>query len=304
MKHFSKTMALCVMILTPALSGCYAGTNTVVKPSGNYVTEKVTLSDINAIKATSSVDVVYTQASGTPYAEIYAPDNIVPLVKVAQEGDRLSVGFKSNTSIHGRYKCEVRVFAPEVTSFSTSSSSDITLANELKTTKDVVLKASSSGDIEAESLQCGNLEMTTSSSGDITVARIACGMLALNTNSSGDIEVGAAECDGADISSNSSGDCTVTNMTCKGDVKASTNSSSDITLSGTCRNATLSASSAGGVYAKNLRAKDVTAKASSAGDVECNVSGVLSTSVSSAGGIRYKGNPTRIEGKIKGVSRM
>ena len=277
-------MALCVMVLTPALSGCYAGTNTVVKPSGNYVTEKVTLSDINAIKATSSVDVVYTQASGTPYAEIYAPDNIVPLVKVAQEGNRLSVGFKSNTSIHGRYRCEVRVFAPEVTSFSTSSSSDITLANGLKTTKDVVLKASSSG--------------------DITVARIACGMLALNTNSSGDIEVGAAECDGADISANSEGDCTVTNMTCKGDVKASTNSSSDITLSGTCRNATLSASSAGGVYAKNLRAKDVTAKASSAGDVECNVSGVLSTSVSSAGGIRYKGNPTRIEGKIKGVSRM
>jgi len=36
-------------------------------------------------------------------------------------------------SIQGKYVCEVRVFAPEVTDFSTSSSSDIKFANELKT---------------------------------------------------------------------------------------------------------------------------------------------------------------------------
>ena len=132
-----------------------------MKPSKNYVTEKVSISDIEAIKSSSSVDVVYTQASGTPYAEIYAPDNIVPLIKVEQDGKTLRIGFKSNTSINGRYKCEVRVFAPEVTSFSTSSSSDITLANGLKTSKPVTLKASSSGDIDASSLACGDLSMTT-----------------------------------------------------------------------------------------------------------------------------------------------
>lgn len=84
-----------------------------MKPSKNYVTEKVSISDIEAIRSSSSVDVVYTQASGTPYAEIYAPDNIVPLVKVEQDGKDLKIGFKGNTSIQGRYKCEVRVFAPE-----------------------------------------------------------------------------------------------------------------------------------------------------------------------------------------------
>lgn len=284
MEHFSKAMAFCAMILSTVLSGCYVDANTMVKPSNNYVTERVTFSDIDAIKASSSVDVVYIQVSGTPYAEIYAPDNIVPLIKVEQTGNCLSVGFKSNTSIHGRYKCEVRVFAPEVTSFFTSSSSDLTLANGLKTTKDVVLKASSSGDIDVKSLQCGNLEMSTSSSGDI--------------------EVKTVECTGSDIKSSSSGDCTVTNMSCTGDVKASTSSSSDIILSGTCRNAIFSANSSGGIYAKDLCANDVSAKASSAGDVECHVSGVLSTSVSSAGNIRYKGSPSRIEGKMKGVSRL
>ena len=263
------TLASCAMAMMLTVSGCYAGGRNVVKPSKNYVTEKVSISDIEAIKSSSSVDVVYTQASGTPYAEIYAPDNIVPLVKVEQDGKALRIGFKSNTSINGRYKCEVRVFAPEVTSFSTSSSSDITLANGLKTSKPVTLKASSSGDIDASSLACGS-----------------------------------AQCTGATIDSSSSGDCIVTEMACSGDVKASTSSSSDIKLAGTCRNASFSASSAGGIYAKDLLAKDVEARASSAGDVECNASGVLSTSVSSAGSVRYKGNPARVEGKIKGVSKL
>lgn len=304
MKKMSMTLASCAMAMMLTVSGCYAGGRNVVKPSKNYVTEKVSISDIEAIKSSSSVDVVYTQASGTPYAEIYAPDNIVPLIKVEQDGKTLRIGFKSNTSINGRYKCEVRVFAPEVTSFSTSSSSDITLANGLKTSKPVTLKASSSGDIDASSLACGDLSMTTSSSGDIKIGTITCGMLSLDTQSSGDIKVTSAQCTGATIDSSSSGDCIVAEMACSGDVKASTSSSSDIKLAGTCRNASFSASSAGGIYAKDLLAKDVEARASSAGDVECNASGVLSTSVSSAGSVRYKGEPARVEGKIKGVSKL
>lgn len=298
------TWASCAVALMLTVSGCYAGGRNAVKPSKNYVTEKVSISDIEAIRSSSSVDVVYTQASGTPYAEIYAPDNIVPLVKVEQDGKSLKIGFKSNTSIQGRYKCEVRVFAPEVTSFSTSSASDITLANGLKTSKPVTLKASSSGDIDASSVQCGDLSMTTSSSGDIKAGTITCAMLALDTQSSGDIKLASATCTGAAIESSSSGDCVVSEMACSGDVKASTSSSSDIKLAGTCRNASFSASSAGNIYAKDLLAKDVEARASSAGDIECNASGVLSTSVSSAGGVRYKGEPARVEGKIKGVSKL
>jgi hypothetical protein len=304
MKTLSMTWASCAVALMLTVSGCYAGGRNAVKPSKNYVTEKVSISDIEAIRSSSSVDVVYTQASGTPYAEIYAPDNIVPLVKVEQEGKALKIGFKSNTSIQGRYKCEVRVFAPEVTSFSTSSASDITLANGLKTSKPVTLKASSSGDIDASSIQCGDLSMTTSSSGDIKAGTITCAMLALDTQSSGEIKLASATCTGATIESSSSGDCVVSEMACSGDVKASTSSSSDIKLAGTCRNASFSASSAGNIYAKDLLAKDVEARASSAGDIECNASGVLSTSVSSAGGVRYKGEPARVEGKIKGVSKL
>ena len=63
------TLASCAMAMMLTVSGCYAGGRNVVKPSKNYVTEKVSISDIEAIKSSSSVDVVYTQASGTPYAD-------------------------------------------------------------------------------------------------------------------------------------------------------------------------------------------------------------------------------------------
>lgn len=301
MKNLTKAIALCTMML--ALSGCRSYAK--VEADGNYVTLHVPLTDMNAIKSSAFVDVIYTQDSGKPHAEIYAPDNIAPLVKVEQEGGTLVIGFKSNVSVVvGKYKCEVRVFAPEVTSFTTSSSSDITLANGLKTGKPVIFKASSSGDIKAQFVECGNLVLSASSSGDVVMKHVKCRQLTLGTKSSGDIMMETVECDGVAIESSSAGDCTVRGLTCAGDVMASTRSSSDITLSGTCQNAVFSAGSSGCIYAKGLVAKDVMAKASSSGDVECNVSGVLSTDVSGAGGVRYKGSPTRVEGKVKGVSRL
>ena len=58
---------MAMMLIVP---GCYAVGRNEVKTSKKYVTEKVSISDIEASKSSSSVDVVYTQASGTPYAEI------------------------------------------------------------------------------------------------------------------------------------------------------------------------------------------------------------------------------------------
>ena len=59
--------------LTPLLmsfSGCYAGGKTVINPSKNYVTQKVNIGEVAAISSSRSIDVVYTQYKGEPYAEI------------------------------------------------------------------------------------------------------------------------------------------------------------------------------------------------------------------------------------------
>lgn len=328
MKLFMTALAA----LTPMLmsfSGCYAGGKNVINPSKTYVTKKVSIGDVEAIQASRSVDVVYTQHAGEPYAEIYAPDNVAQYVKVEQDGTKLNITYDfpkgKSFSIKGKYVCEVRVFAPEVTGFYTSSSSDITLANGVQTGKDVTFEMSSSGDISGDKVQCGNLSVKTTSSGGLVLKNISCRDVVLNTESSGDISIGEMACTKAnvhitsagdckvsglkcegtiEIESTSSGDCKIENIACKGDVAASSSSAGDIVLSGICRNAVYKVSSAGDLYAENLKAIDVEAHASSAGDIRCHVSGKLSAGSSSAGSVRYAGNPTSIEGKIKGVSRL
>lgn len=298
--------------LTPLLmsfSGCYAGGKTVINPSKNYVTQKVNIGEVAAISSSRSIDVVYTQYKGEPYAEIYAPDNVVKYVKVEQNGKKLNVTYDipqgHSLSFRGKCTCEVRVFASEVTGFHASSSSDITLANGLNTSKDVTFDVSSSADIHAEKVQCANLTATASSSAELVLKNISCHKTVMNVESSADMEIVGLQCKGdMAIETSSSGDCEIRDIVCQGDVAASSSSASDINLSGVCRNASYEASSAGKVYAEKLKAVDVKAQASSAGDVRCYVTGKLSAGSSSAGSVGYTGNPTSIEGKINGVSRL
>lgn len=289
MKTFTFAASLAIALTLITSESCsFAIGNTPIKPSKKYVTKKVEIKNINSISASTSVDVVYTQSQGKAYAEVYAPDNIIPYIKVQQSGNKLKVNYDfpkgESLSIQGKYVCEVRVFAPEVTDFSTSSSSDIKFANGLKTHKDVTLNTSSSGDIDATNITCSNLKM--------------------NTSSSGDMKINTARCNETDIKSSSSGDCEIESLSCRGTVKATTSSSGDISLSGKCEDANYSAQSGGNIYAKSLKSKNVTASATSGGDIECYASDRLSTHTSSGGDIRYAGNPRSIEGKSDNVSKL
>lgn len=289
MKTFTFAASLAIALTLITSESCsFAIGNTPIKPSKKYVTQKVEIKNINSISASTSVDVVYTQSQGKAYAEVYAPDNIIPYIKVQQSVNKLKVNYDfpkgKSLSIQGKYVCEVRVFAPEVTDFSTSSSSDIKFANGLKTHKDVTLNTSSSGDIDATNITCSNLKM--------------------NTSSSGDMKINTARCNETDIKSSSSGDCEIESLSCRGTVKATTSSSGDISLSGKCEDANYSAQSGGNIYAKSLKSKNVTASATSGGDIECYASDRLSTHTSSGGDIRYAGNPRSIEGKSDNVSKL
>ena len=321
-------LALTLVVGSTAATSCGVGGHTVVvRPSSRYVTQRVNLTYVNAITTSSSVDVIYHQTTGAPYAEIYAPDNVAPYIKVEQSGQQLNVGIRhkdgNGLSIQGKCDLEVRVYAPEVTSFTSQSSGDIHIKGPLKTSQRLRLSANSSGDIDALSIECGEADFRAQSSGDIEIEHLVCagghlkaassgdcevkrltsnGNLSIGTGSSGDCKIERLDCAGTlSVHAASSGDCKIDQLHCSGDVTAETSSSADIYLSGTCRNADLSASSAGSIFAKDLQAVDVNASVSSAGSIECWPSGTLSTSVSSGGEIRYKGQPKNITGKIRGV---
>ena len=117
-----------LMVLAMVFTGCQAQTYKVV-PSKNYVTQRVNLGNVSSLTTYSFVDIIYKPSSGPAYAEVYAPDNIAKYVKLEEKGGELKVIFKvpgtNSYSINGKYTCEVRVYAPSVTSFCTLSSGDI-----------------------------------------------------------------------------------------------------------------------------------------------------------------------------------
>ena len=272
---------LALSVLFSAFSSCAVSQESIV-PSKNYTTQKVKVGSFDGISTSSSIDVIYTQASGRPDVEIYAPDNLIEYVKVEVKDGVLKVGFQSKNkregvNIKGKHQTEVRVSAPAVHALHASSSGDITLKTALRTNGRVSVESSSSGDIEGREIVCDELVVKASSSGDTSIGKVECTLLEVDASSSGDVEIKKLKTETVDADASSAG---------------------DVKLAGECRTARFSASSSGDVEAKNLKADNVVASASSAGDITCYAVESLKASSSSAGNVNYKGNP-RIETRSK-----
>lgn len=157
-----------------------------VKGSNHYITQKVKVKDFSGIKVSGSPDVIYTQTRGKYEVEIYAPDNIVPLLETFVEGNSLVVRFKKNTSITHRGRIEVRVSAPAIDHVHVSGSGSVEFASGLKSDKDLSLKVSGSGDIEGRNIRCANLDIQISGSGDVDLEDITSTNVRMSVSGSGD----------------------------------------------------------------------------------------------------------------------
>ena len=277
------------MLLSMAFSSCISvNSQNAVIPSKNYVTQKVKVEKFDGIWTSTSNVVIFSQRTGHTDVEIYAPDNLMEYVKVEVDGGMLKIGFESEEkgrglNINGKHDTEVRISAPAVHALRASSSGDIILKNGLQTTGKVNIESSSSGDIKGANIVCDALDTEASSSGDIDFEKVECTSLMLEASSAGDVSIKALKAE---------------------TVYAEASSSGDVSLEGICRSAKFEASSAGDIEADDLKADEVIAKASSAGDITCYVLESLDVSTSSAGNVRYKGNPKQILNHSKGLQKM
>ena len=283
------SILLAMAMFASTITSCAVSSETIV-PSKNYVTKKVKVDRFDGISTATSIDVVYTQTSGNPDVEVYAPDNLMEYVRVEVENGMLKVYFQSKEkphngiSIRGKHETEVRVSAPALHAFRASSSGDIVLKNGLRTNGQVSMKSSSSGDIEGGEVVCDELIASASSSGDVLLTKVTCTSLDADASSSGDVTI-------KDLKAET--------------VEADASSSGDVILSGECRSANLSASSSGDVEAKHLKADKVVAGASSAGDVTCYPVESLKATASSSGSVNYKGDPKYIDfNPKKGLNKI
>jgi len=116
----------------------------------------------------------------------------------------------------------------------------------------------------------------------------------LKTSSAGDIKgLTPIVADLLELSTSSAGDINI-EVTAK-EIKASTSSSGDITIRGTAETFTGDASSAGNLEALGLIVRIASINVSSAGDASITVTEKLTAKASSAGDIRYKGDPKFID---------
>lgn len=273
-----KTLLLACAMVVSTLSSCVVVSEGIV-PSKNYETRQVKVDSFDGISTSTTIDVIYTQTSGNQQIEIYAPDNLMEYIKVNVEGGILHVGFQSDDhkglNIRGKHNTEVRVSAPAVHSFSTSSCGGILLKNGLRTSGLVTMNSSSSGDIEGGDVVCDELKTSSSSAGDVTLAKAKCNSLKIEASSAGDVTIKDLMAETVEADASSSGDISI--------------------AEGTCDNAVFEASSSGDIEAKDLKAKHVKATSSSAGDISCHPIESLKAKTSSAGSVGYRGNPKSID---------
>ena len=273
-----KNMLLMVLIAS-IFTSCMVSAESI-RPSKNYVTKKVNVNQFDGISTATSIDIVYTQTSSEQDVEIFAPDNLIEFVQVKVKDGVLNVKFydpenpHSGINIIGKHKTEVRVSAPAIHVLRASSSGDVILGNGLRTTGQVVMNSSSSGDIVGNDVACDELVAKASSSGDVVLNQVKCTLLEADASSSGDVEIKNLKAESVNGEASSSG---------------------DVILTGVCRSAKFSASSSGDVEARDLKADVVTAKASSSGDVTCQVAESLNATTSSSGSVNYKGDPKHID---------
>ncbi len=286
------TNSISAILLALVLGSCTVTASThaqeEIVPSKNYITQKVKVENFEGIQTSTSIDVIYTQTTGETDVEVYAPDNLMEYVKVVSDGHMLKVYFESKgkgkgLNIRGKHETKVYVSAPAVHTLLASSSGDIHMKNGLQYEGKVKIEASSSGDIEGNNIVCEALSTESSSSGDIELGKVECTSLMVEASSAGDVSIESLKAE---------------------TVSAEASSSGDVSLKGICHSATFEASSAGDIEADELKAEKVVAKASSAGDVTCYASESLDVSISSSGGVGYKGNPKQIMSKSKGLKKM
>lgn len=272
-----------LMVVSLFTSAC----KEVFVPSKEYITQKVSVDAFDAIEAHAAIKVVYTQVSTHQSIEVYAPDNMMEYIEVKVKNNTLVASLKlpkMGFVIKGDYIAEVRVTAPAVRKVTASSASEIILERGLRNPNPVSLEASSAAQIKSGKITSQEVSLLASSSGSITVKNIHSQGFKAESNSAGNINI-------LEMSSEV--------------VEAEANSAGKVELKGNCMRATLTASSAGNLNASELTAGHVTADASSAGNVFCHANESLKANASSAGNVKYKGEPKDLSIPEKGnVHRM
>lgn len=213
MKHYLMHALILPAVLT-GLTSCRIQAGDLInnndnKDAGEMVSRTIEVPAPTALKATTSVNIVYTQSPTAEPVVIEAPEEYIDdiTVKVSSSGELVaSLNGRHNSYRigHGRYM-RVTVKAPAVTHFTANSSGDIRIVGPYRSQAEVVMTTNSSGDIKADNVAVNAIKLSSSSSGDIRIGGTA-SLAMMQASSSGDIKASKLAADEVRADASSSGD--------------------------------------------------------------------------------------------------
>ena len=212
MKHFYP--AICVLALA-ALSSCAIKQ---VTPSSTFVTFEVAASAINAIDASSSIKVIYTQSPKTAIL-VETPDNLSDMLDITVTSGKLSAGMKPNTNINGSSNVTIHVSSPSIKDIDLSSASSLEIAQGLVaglTGENLSIDSSSSAQVAISAISVSSIDADASSASQINLDG-QCQSVRFDASSAASIDASGLKAEGgfASASSAASISCNSPNLKTK-----------------------------------------------------------------------------------------
>ncbi len=157
-----------------------------IKGNGNIITNEITISDYEKIELRVGMDIVYEQQpEKPPYLQLNIDENILPLVDIRVENERLIVKTSDNQNISPTL-FKVYTNSKNLASIDLTGSGEIRLKGKINIPS-LAITLSGSGDIFSDSLYCGKFSLNGSGSGDLYL-KGECTDCSLNMSGSCDIK--------------------------------------------------------------------------------------------------------------------
>lgn len=279
MGNFKSTLKAIALLLAVSLT---ANAQKRVVASGKYKTEKRSLEFFQNLEVAGSFQVTYVHSNGSPSVEIYASDNLLPLIETKISGNKLILGYKPRTSIQNSGKIRVKVSGPVLQGVAMRGSGSLEFENRVESNKDIALSVSGSGRITGKLFECNTLRCTVSGSGRIELGVIRSNSIESTVSGSGKLELRKIDTK---------------------QMKGTLSGSGRMILAGQCQNSTYSISGSGSISAEELETAHVAARTSGSGSIKVYATQTLTGSASGSGGVAYKGNP-EVSFSQKGLRKL
>ncbi len=284
----------------------------VIEGSGTIATDdRNNLQGFDKIKVSNTIKVELEQSLDFD-VEVEADDNILPYIITEVSNGTLHI-YLDNVSVKNPKKLHVYVKMPDITGLKATSSAEIKADRVIKT-NDLVIQATSTGDILLGKIKGKSVDIDASSSADIKIDEIFVDTFIANASSTADIFIDYIESDKAVLDAGSSADIEIEKiqtMSCNIDSSSTADvevgaidtnkiaidagSSADVLIAGKTNDLIVRANSSATVDARNLSAKNVDVAASSSGAAMVYPIQKMLANASSSGDIYYYHTPEFIE---------